>query len=73
MAAQNVPSSWQGVAGGGEKKEAYESLAFKWAPTSPTNTQLPLAGQGHVIKRYKILQWGKKFKCRCISPLNVIT
>ena len=57
----------------GEEKRGYESLAFKWAPTSPTNTQLPLAGQGHVIKRDKILQRGKKFKCRCIFSLNVIT
>ena len=67
MAAQNVPSSWQGGAGGKEK-EAYENLIFKWAPTSPANTQLSLAGQGHVIKRYQILQWGKKFKYRCTSP-----
>ena len=35
----------------GKKKEAYKSLIFKWAPTSPTNTQLPLAGRGHVIKK----------------------
>ena len=34
-----------------KKKEAYKSLIFKWAPASPTNTQLPLAGRGHVIKK----------------------